>query len=157
MSFEQIMTNNTNINLDGLLPTHSDSFDTIYIFIFFVSFVFVLATIIIKIFIMLDLERKRLIIRIENEFEQKYARQSMINNELHFKSCNELNIIKHQSRAGKDKRIYDYVCRFQRIYVDGQIVDYPEDEPVWNTKYGTYHYRDKTKEQIFESFANLFF
>ena len=106
---------------------------------------------------MLDLERKRLIIRIENEFEQKYARQSMINNELHFKSCNELNIIKHQSRAGKDKRIYDYVCRFQRIYVDGQIVDYPEDEPVWNTKYGTYHYRDKTKEQIFESFANLFF
>ena len=87
MSFEQIMTNNTNINLDGLLPSHSDSFDTIYIFIFFVSFVFVLATIIIKIFIMLDLERKRLIIRIENEFEQKYARQSMINNELHLERC----------------------------------------------------------------------
>lgn len=57
-------------------------------------------------------------------------------------------------------RINEYMIMFvvfQRIYVDGQIVDYPEDEPVWNTKYGTYHYRDKTKEQIFESFANLFF
>jgi len=84
------MTNNTNINLDGLLPTHSDSFDTIYIFIFFV---FVLATIIIKIFIMWDLERKRLIRRIENEFEQKYARQLMINNELHLNCVTNLILL----------------------------------------------------------------
>jgi len=155
MSFEEIMTNNTNTNLDGLLPTHSDSFDTLYIFIFFVSFVFALATIIIKIFSMWKLERKRLIIRIENEFEQKYERQTMINDELHFKLCNELKMLKRQFRFGMDKRFYGYVRRFH--HVDGEIVDYPEDEPVRNTKYGIYHYRDKTKEQIFENFANLFF
>jgi hypothetical protein len=96
-------------------------------------------------------DRNPVIMGIENDFEQKYFQQSCINDGLKKWDC---LLLTRQSRCSRNGRIYGYRQRYS--YIDGVFIDYPDDETFWNAKYGKYHYRDRTKEQIFQRFADLY-
>jgi hypothetical protein len=94
----------------------------------------------------------------ETAFEEIWTQKRCIKSDLNFR-FNILNSISRQNVAFsyKDGRLYDYKPRFERTYVDGIIIDYlSDDDPPWNTRYGSYQYKNRTKEKIFENYVDLF-
>jgi hypothetical protein len=94
------------------------------------------------------------IVNIEHIFEQMYIQQFCIINGLKKLDCKLSSLSKRESRCSRSGRIYCYRQRYS--YIDGVFIDYPDDETFWNAKYGKYHYHDRTKEQIFQRFADLY-
>jgi hypothetical protein len=88
-----------------------------------------------------DDEIPRYSVQMENLFEQKYSNQQRVNSEL---------VYSYEQRVNRELEYHSIpLLTLKRSYRSGRIHVYDE---AYGGSYG-----DRTKEQIFVNFANLFF